>query len=448
MKIIKNGILITPEGEKRADLAIKDGVIAEIGDISPADGDEVYDAGGCYVYPGFIDGHTHLDLEVAGTVTADDFESGTRAAAAGGTTCVVDFATQYKGDTVLNALETWKKKAEGKSHCNVAFHMAVCDWNEKTKEDLPALREAGVTSFKVYMAYDTALTDNEILEVLEALRPFGGILGCHCENGALVTELQKAQLAEGHTEPCWHPLSRPAEVEAEAVNRFCYLGALAGMPVNIVHLSTKLGLEEIRAARKRGQTVYVESCPQYMLLDDSNYSRPGFEGAKYVCSPPLRSKEDIRALKEAVLAGEIDTIATDHCSFSYAGQKIAGKDDFTKIPNGAPGIEHRPAVMMKIFGDSLKPADYCRLMSENPARIFGMYPKKGALLTGSDADITVWDPADVWTVRAAEMQQNVDYTPFEGMEMPGRAKYVFVNGILAAECGRPTGATAGRYVCR
>lgn len=185
-----------------------------------------------------------------------------------------------------------------------------------------------------------------------------------------------------------------------------------------------------------------------MLLDDSNYSRPGFEGAKYVCSPPLRSKEDIRALKEAVLAGEIDTIATDHCSFSYAGQKIAGKNDFTKIPNGAPGIEHRPAVMMKIFGDALKPADYCRLMSENPARIFGMYPKKGALLTGSDADITVWDPADVWTVRAAEMQQNVDYTPFEGMEMPGRAKYVFVNGILAAECGRPTGVPAGRYVCR
>ncbi len=448
MNIIKNGILITPEGEKRADLAYEDGRIVRIGDIVPGDGDEVTDASGCYVYPGFIDGHTHLDLEVAGTVTADDFDSGSRAAVAGGTTCVVDFATQYKGDTVLNALETWKKKAAGKARCNVAFHMAVCDWNEQTKADLPALREAGVTSFKVYMAYDTALTDAEILEVLEAIKPFNGILGCHCENGGLVAELQKEQLAQGHTEPWAHPLSRPAEVEAEAVSRFCYLGALAGMPVNIVHLSTKLGLEEVRKARKRGQTVYIESCPQYMLLDDSNYSRPGFEGAKYVCSPPLRKQADIEALKEAVLNGEVDTIATDHCSFSYAKQKIAGRDDFTKIPNGAPGIEHRVAVMMHIFGDSLKPSDYCRLMSENPAKVFGMYPKKGALAVGSDADITVWDPNETWTIHASDMQQNVDYTPFEGMEIHGRAKYVIVNGVLAAQDGKPTDAVAGRYVCR
>ncbi|MDO4619130.1 MAG: dihydropyrimidinase [Lachnospiraceae bacterium] len=448
MIIIQNGVLVTPNGKKQTSLAMENGKIVKIGEIVPGPDDEVVDASGCYVYPGFIDGHTHLDLEVAGTVTADDFESGTAAAAAGGTTCVVDFATQYKGDTVLNALQTWQKKAEGKSHTNVAFHMAICDWNEQTKKDLPALREAGVTSFKVYMAYDTAVSDAEILEILDAIRPFGGILGCHCENGGLVTELQQKELAEGHTEPSAHPLSRPAEVEAEAVNRFCYLGKLADMPINVVHLSTKLGLEEIREARAHGQTVYIETCPQYLLLDDSNYSKEGFEGAKYVCSPPLRKKADIEALKLAVLTGEVDTIATDHCSFNYETQKKAGIGNFTKIPNGAPGIEHRPVMMMHIFGDDLDPNAYCRLMSSNPAKLYGMYPQKGALLEGSDADVTVWDPNVKWVIRASEMTQNVDYTPFEGMEVSGRARFVYVNGVLAAHDGVPTAEHPGTYVKR
>ncbi len=448
LKIIKNGTLVTPDGLKREDLAFDDGKIVKIGEISPGEEDETIDASGCFVYPGFIDGHTHLDLPVAGTVTADDVGTGTRAAVCGGTTCVVDFATQYKGDTLLGALETWKRKAEGKMHCNIAYHMAICDWNGKTKEDLPALRAAGVTSFKVYMAYDTALSDSEILEVLGEVKKLGGIVGCHCENGGVVTELQLREIGAGHTGPWAHPLSRPAEVEAEAVNRFCYLGRLAGAPVHIVHLSTKLGLEEVRAARRRGQTVYAESCPQYMLLDDSNYSRPGFEGAKYVCSPPLRKQEDIEALKEAVLLHEIDTIATDHCSFSYEGQKKAGIGDFRKIPNGAPGIEHRPVVFMHIFGDQLTPEDYCRYLSEGPAKIFGMYPRKGALLEGSDADITIWDPSVKWTISAGNMHQNVDYTPFEGLEVSGRPREVFVNGVCASKDGEPTEALPGAYVAR
>ncbi len=448
MIIIRNGTLVTEEGLIRADLALDQGKIAKIGEIPAAEGDEVADAEGCLVYPGFIDGHTHLDLPVAGTVTADDFESGTRGAVAGGTTSIVDFATQYKGDTVLNALETWKKKAEGKAHANYAFHMAVCDWNEETKAQMPALREAGVTSIKVYMAYDTALTDAQILEVLQEVKKFGGVTGCHCENGGLVTELQKEQLKAGHTGTDAHPLSRPAEVEAEAVNRFCYLGRLADAPINIVHLSTKLGLQEILKAKESGQTIYVESCPQYMLFDDSVYSLPDFEGAKYVCSPPLRKQEDVEALKEAVLKGEIDTIATDHCSFRFDTQKCAGKDDFTKIPNGAPGIEHRPAVFMKIFGDQLKPEDYMRLLSTNPAKVFGMYPRKGCLKEGSDADVTVWDPAVKWTISAKNQHQNVDYTPFEGLEVTGRPRYVFVNGELAAKDGEPTERHAGRYVKR
>ncbi len=464
MKIIVNGTLITPGGKMEGSLAMDGDRIVRIGDITPSDGDEVIDASGCFVYPGFIDGHTHLDLPVAGTVTADDFASGTTAAVCGGTTTVVDFATQYKGDTILNALETWKKKAVGKSKANYAFHMAICDWNEEAKAMLPALREAGVTSFKVYMAYDTALTDSEILEVLREVKKFGGVTGCHCENGGLVTALQKEQLEAGHTDTSAHPLSRPAEVEAEAVNRFCYLGRLADAPINIVHLSTRLGLEEIRKARKEAGTcgvkageacpsdggfrIYVESCPQYMLLDDSCYSKKDFEGAKYVCSPPLRKQSDIDALKEAVLLGEIDTIATDHCSFRFDTQKQAGRDDFTKIPNGAPGIEHRPVVMMKIFGDDLSPSDYCRLMSENPAKVFGMFPKKGALIEGADADVVVWDPNVKWTISAAGHHQNVDYTPFEGLEVSGRPRYVFVGGTLAAENGEPTAACAGTYVKR
>ena len=452
MIIIKNGTLLTPEGEKKTCLGIEGRRIVKIGDIAPGPADEVVDAAGCYVFPGFIDGHTHLDLPVAGTVTADDFASGTTGAVCGGTTTVVDFATQYKGDTVLNALETWKKKAEGKSRANVAFHVAICDWNEEAKEQLPALREAGVTSFKVYMAYDTALTDAQILEVLKEVRKFGGVTGCHCENGSLVTELQKVQLAAGHMDTSAHPLSRPAEVEAEAVNRFCYLGKLADAPINIVHLSTKLGLEEIRRAKQwegAGQFhIFVESCPQYMLFDDSKYSLPDFEGAKFVCSPPLRKCEDKEALKAAVRSGEIDTIATDHCSFRFDTQKQAGRDNFTKIPNGAPGIEHRPAVFMKIFGDELSMADYCRLLSSNPAKVFGMYPRKGALQEGSDADVVVWDPSVKWTISAANQHQNVDYTPFEGLEVSGRPRFVFVNGVLAAKDGEPTDAVAGEYVKR
>ncbi len=448
MKIIQNGTLVTPEGEVRASLSIDKGKIVKIGDITPGPDDEVIDASGCLVFPGFIDGHTHLDLPVGGNVTADDFESGTRAAAAGGTTTVVDFATQYKGDTLINALNTWKKKAEGKAHVNYAFHMAICDWNERTKQDIKALRDAGVSSIKVYMAYDTALTDSEILEVLEAVKPFGCIVGCHCENGDVITMRQKQLTESGRTGTDAHPLAHPAEAEAEAVSRFCYLGKLSGCPINIVHLSTALGLEEVRKAKSQGVQVFVESCPQYMILDDSKYELSDFEGAKYVCSPPLRKAKDIYALREAVVNGEIDTIATDHCSFRFDTQKTLGRDNFTKIPNGCPGIEHRPVIMRHIFGDHLSASDYCRLMSENPARVFGMYPRKGALLEGSDADITIWDPDVKWTISAKDMEQNVDYTPFEGMDVVGRPKLVLVNGETAAENGRSSDSHYGEYISR
>lgn len=452
MIIIQNGQLVSPKGLTRADLAMEDGRIVAIEPhIQPTAEDTVHNAEGCYVFPGFVDGHTHLDMDNGVTVTADDFASGTRAAVCGGTTTLVDFATQDKGDTLMHALENWHAKADGKSSCNYAFHMAITDWNEAVKAEIPKMFEAGVTSFKAYMAYDALKVDDaQLLDILQTLKPYNGILGVHCENGLLVNELQAQQKAQRHFSPAAHPASRPAEVEAEAVNRLCYLGELADAPVHVVHLSSELGLQEVRNARSRGVKVYAETCPQYLTLDDANYKAPGFEGAKYVMSPPLRAKTDVQALRKAVIGGEIDTISTDHCSYNFKGQKDLGIDDFTKIPNGAPGIEHRPMVVYTSMVNTgeLQVTEFCRMLAEGPAKLFGMYPQKGVLAVGSDADVTIWDPKAKTVITAARQQQNVDYTPYEGFAVTGMPKAVFVGGKLAAEYGQPTGVIAGTYVKR
>ncbi len=446
MNILKNGTLVTPQGMIRADLAMKQDKIVKIeADIPAQKSDRVWDITGCVVFPGFIDGHTHLDLNNGVMDTADNFKTGTLGAVCGGTTTVIDFATQDKGDTLLHALDHWKKLAEGSS-CNYAFHMAITDWNERTKAELPVMQKEGVTSFKAYFAYDSLMvSDYQLLEILESLKSIDGIIGVHCENGPIINELQKRELARGNTGPEAHPVSRPAEVEAEAISRLCWLGKLADAPVHVVHLSSKLGLEVIRAARKRGQMVYAETCPQYLLFDDGVYSQPDFEGAKFVLSPPLRKMEDVMALRHAVIDGEIDTVSTDHCSFNFETQKKVGLHDFTKIPNGGPGVEHRPTVMLTSFQDSLSYPEFAKLMSENQAKLFHLFPRKGALKVGSDADIAVWDPNCTWTISAANQHQNVDYTPYEGFQASGRMKYVFVNGVLASQDGEPTGEVVGRF---
>lgn len=452
MTIIQHGTLVLPDGLMQGDLAFENGVITRVAPaIEAGAGDAVCEAAGCLVFPGFIDAHTHLDMDSGTTVTADDFASGSRAAACGGTTTLVDFATQERGGTLTDALDAWHRKAEGKCACNYAFHMAVTDWNEQTRAELPQMFERGVTSFKAYYAYDNLrLDDAQMYDLLSALRPFGGVLGVHCENGTLVNRLQRQQLDRGVTGPAGHPASRPPVVEAEAIRRLCAVAKLADSPVHIVHLSSAEGLEEVRRARASGQKVWVETCPQYLLLDESLYQLEGFEGAKYVMSPPLRSPADREALRAAVLGGEIDTISTDHCSYRFGDQKALGRDDFTNIPNGAPGIEHRPALIYTSFVASglMTEAQMCRLLSENPAKLFGMWPRKGRLAQGADADITVWDPQARWVIRAEAQHQNVDYTPYEGFEAAGRARAVYVGGQLAAKDGEPSGASAGRYVKR
>lgn len=455
MMIIKGGTLVCPDGLRVGDVALEgDKIVRIAASIEPVEGDEVADATGCWVFPGFIDAHTHMQCWTGIDWTADSFETGTRAAACGGTTTIVDYATADRGVTMPDALAEWHKRADGTCTSNYAFHMAIAEWNERNREDLAAMRAGGVSSFKTYFAYDhLRLDDAETLEVLEALKPFGGTLCVHCENGTLVDALQKRVYEAGIHGPEGHPLSRPAECEAEAVSRLLYLAHLAGdARVNVVHLSTKLGLEAIRAAKARGQkNIFVETCPQYLLLDDTCFTRrgeDGLEGLEFVMSPPPRKPSDRSSLRQALLDGEIDTIATDHCSFNLHGQKDRGVDDFRAVPNGGAGVEHRPALIATTFEDQLGPTELCRLMSENPARVFGMWPRKGCLAEGSDADICVWDPSVEWTISAKTQHQNVDHTPYEGFVCHGRARLTYVNGVLAARDGEPTGATPGTYVPR
>jgi len=450
MKIIKNGILVSPSKTEKGDIRIQEGKIVEIAsNITPSIEDEVYNAAGCYVFPGFIDGHTHFDMFNGVINTADDFRTGTRAAVIGGTTTIVDFATQDKGQTLKEAYDIWMKKAKDKSSCNYRFHMAISDWNEDIKKEMDTMPDLGVTSFKMYMAYDALLSnDAQILACLKKIKEINGVLGVHCENGPLLNELKHELLEKGMTSPSAHPLSRPDIVEAEAINRLAYISELAEHPVNIVHLSSLAGLNEIRKARSRNQEITVETCPQYLLLDDSFYDLDNFEGAKYVLSPPLRKKADSQALIKAIVDGEIDTIATDHCSYNFKGDKELGKDNFTKIPNGGPGVEHRPQLIYTYLVDAghIDVARMCELLSTNPAKRYGMYPEKGILQVGSDADIVIFNPNYEGIITKEKQLQNVDYTPYEGFSVKGLAQTVFVNGECAVNDGKIEKENQGTYV--
>ncbi len=448
--LIQDGRLVTPQGCLMADLRTNGESICEIGPRLAPGNDEVINAAGCLVFPGFIDTHTHLALDVGTAVSADDFESGSRAAILGGTTTILDFATQNKGEHLPQALQNWHEKAAPGSYCDYGFHMAITDWNPQTAQEMCEMPAAGVTSYKMYMAYAALrVNDAEIYQALQQAKAQGSIIGFHCENGHLVDALIEREKAQGHLAPSAHPLSRPPAVEAEAIYRLLTTAELAGATVNIVHLSSAQGLEVVREFRKKGLTVLVETCPQYLLLEESRYSLPGFEGAKYVMSPPLRSEQDCETLWQALAAGEIQTIGTDHCPFPTSVKEL-GRHDFSKIPNGIPGLQHRGLLLYSygVATGRLTPGQMCALLAENPAKLFGLYPQKGCLCVGSHADITIVDPNATGQITATGQAHRVDYTPYEGFALRCQIPTVLLRGKRVVHNGKAVCGMSGQYVRR
>ena len=449
--LLKNGTVVSGTGTKKADILIEGEKIAAVGENLPAEGAEVLDLKGKLLFPGFIDGHTHFDLEVAGTVTADDFETGTKAAILGGTTLVIDYASQDKGGhTLKEGLEKWRQKADGKCSCDYSFHMSIVEWNEETEREVQDMIDEGITSFKLYMTYPAMMVDDcDMYKILKKLADCGCFAGVHCENAGVIDALIAEAKKEGRLGPENHPLVRPDTLEAEAVHRLLVIAKVAGAPVMVVHLTNRKAYEEILRARAGGQTVYAETCPQYLLLDDSVYSQPDFRGAVYVCAPPIRKKEDQECLWNALKKGEIQTVATDQCSFTLE-QKALGKDDFTKIPGGLPGVQTRGTLLYTygVKAGKITPEQMCSLLSENAAKLYGVYPRKGALLPGSDADIVVLDPEKESVISAKTHAYNTDNNPFEGFKLGCGIDKVFLRGHLAVEDGELKQEKLGGFIRR
>jgi len=448
--LLKNGTIVSGDGTRREDLLIEDGVIKATAPVITEKANEVVDCAGKFLFPGFIDGHTHMDLHVAGTVTADDFTSGTAAAIAGGTTMIVDFGTQYHGETLNEALRNWHEKAGADNSCDYSFHMSISEWTPRVKAEIKDMIDKGITTFKLYMTYpDMILNDGEIYEVIKELKKFGAFAGVHCENAPVIDALIREIKAKGISGPEGHPASRPDTMEAEAVHRLMVIAKEADAPIMVVHTTNEKALNEIRAARKDGVNVFCETCPQYLLLDRTYQERPDFEGARYICAPPLRTKHDQEVLWQAIKDGEVDIVSTDHCSFTWE-QRQRGLGDFTKIPGGLPGVETRGNLIWSegVAKGRISKECACRVLSENPAKLFGVYPQKGTLSAGSDADIVVIDPDVRKTVTAEGQVTNVDYNVYEGIELQGAIDKVYLRGQLCVDGGRLIRRGLGRFVER
>jgi dihydropyrimidinase len=452
--IIVNGRVATAADTYTSDVAITEGKIAAIGQSLPRENAKhIIDAAGKYVFPGGIDVHTHLDMPFGGTTSADDFETGTRAAAFGGTTTLIDFAIQYKGQTLRTAFDTWMQKASGKAVCDYAFHCIITDLADAQLGEMNALVREGVTSFKLFMAYPGVfmLDDGSIFKALRAASKNGGLVCMHAENGGAIDVIVQQALAEGKKAPKYHALTRPTTAEAEAVSRAIALAEMAGAPLYIVHLSCNDALEKVREARDRGLPVYAETCPQYLYLSLENMDAPGFEGAKYVFTPPLREKWNQEKLWNGLKTDHLQVVSTDHCPFCFKEQKELGRDDFTKIPNGGPGIEHRMSLIYSggVAGGRFSVNRFVELVATTPAKLFGLYPRKGTIAIGSDADLVIFNPNRKHTISAKTHHMRVDYSMFEGIEVTGMPDAVLSRGRVVVENDKFLGrAGAGEFLKR
>jgi dihydropyrimidinase len=452
--LITNGRVVTATDTYRSDVAINDGKVEAVGQGLPRENAaKIIDASKKYVLPGGIDVHTHLDMPFGGTNSADDFETGTRAAAFGGTTTLIDFAIQYKGQTLRTAFDTWMKKASGKAVCDYAFHCIVTELSEGQLDEMNALVQEGVTSFKMFMAYPGVfmLDDGSIFKALRKTASNGGLVCMHAENGNAIDVIVQQALAEGKTAPKYHALTRPTTAEAEATSRAIALAEMAGAPIYIVHLSCNDALEKVREARDRGLPVYAETCPQYLYLSLENMDAPGFEGAKYVFTPPLREKWHQEKLWNGLARDHLQVVSTDHCPFCFKEQKELGLNDFTKIPNGGPGIEHRMSLIYSggVGGGRFSVNRFVELVSTTPAKLFGLYPRKGTIAAGSDADLVIFDPDRKHTISAKTHHMRVDYSMFEGIQVTGMPDVVLSRGRVVVENDKFVGrAGAGEFLKR
>jgi len=455
--LIKGGTVVTATDTYVGDVLVDGELVQAIGTSleSPEESTRVIDASGKLVIPGGIDVHTHLDMPFGGTYSVDDFETGTIAAAHGGTTCLVDFAIQEQGGTLREAYDTWRGKADGKAAVDYGFHIIMREYSDALGREMGAMVDEGVTSFKLFMAYPGVfyMDDGQIFRSMQIAGDIGATICMHAENGLVIDALVEQALARGNTEPRYHALTRPPEAEAEATHRAICLAEMAKVPVYIVHLSAAEALAEVTAARGRGLETFAETCPQYLFLSYDNYEEPDFGGAKYVMSPPLRDKSKQHLLWSGLKRNDLQAISTDHCPFCFNDPegKLLGAQDFSKIPNGAPGIETR----MTLTFDGGPAAGrislnrWVELTSTSPAKIFGLFPQKGTIAPGSDADIVIFDPNVEWEIRLDNQHMRVDYNPYEGRRVRGRTETVLSRGEVIIENGDFVGQTGrGRFLKR
>jgi dihydropyrimidinase len=441
--VIRNGRVVTAVDDYHADILVEDGKVAMIAKSIDLEADRVIDAKGRLVIPGGIDPHTHMDLPFGGTSSSDDFETGTIAAAYGGTTTIIDFAVQYKGQALAEALDVWFVKAEGRTSIDYGFHLICTDLPDSRLPEMKSMIDQGVSSFKLFMAYPGVflVDDATIYKAMLASGENGGLICMHAENGVVIDAIVQRALAAGHTAPKYHALTRPTKAEAEGVHRAIALAEIAGTPVYIVHLSNSDSLDEVTRARDAGIPAYAETCPQYLFLDISVYDEPDFGGAKYVMTPPIREKWHQEKLWRGLKFNDLQVISTDHCPFCFKEQKELGRNDFSKIPNGGPGVENRMSLVYDggVASGRISVNRFVELTSTAAAKIFGLFPRKGTIAVGSDADIVIFDPDEEMTISAKTHHMRVDYSCYEGRRVKGVTRTVLSRGEVVIDEGNYVG---------